>query len=755
MDGSSFNQAVCALRGAVTAFALLGFCFLAQAQQGGSSTLSRELTGLAISGPETLAVGQSASYGATASFSDGSAEPVAAKWLVRGAATIDAATGTLTAGPISACVDAALAAAVYSYGGITRTAMKRTTLVPAGGPVCTAYRILLGTVLLAGWNLVGDSAAFVLPEVAREGVAEAFGDPEKVTSLWKRDALKGAWIFYTPTLSDGGAAYAAGKGYGFLSAISAGEGFWVNARTDHIAAFGIEPHSLVSVQPALVPGWNLVAVGDIQTPSQFNRSLGDAPVAGDVPQNLTSLWAWDAGRSKWYFYAPSLEAQGGTALADYIAARGYLDFAATGKKLGPDTGFWVNKGADSGAQLYVAKSSLQRDAAPVVSDADKAALASDNTAFALDVYRQLLNDPAKGAGNLFFSPLSISEALAMTYAGAKGQTASEMASALRFTLPAERLHPAFDWLDLELASRGQGALGKDGQPFRLRVSNSLWGDAKSEFEPPFLDTLAQNYGAGMNLVDFRAAPEPSRIRINDWVAEQTEQRIKDLIPPGAIDGLTRLVLTNAVYFNAAWQSKFQPSATASDTFNKLDGSTLPVEMMNQTQYMRYAAGAGYEVVELPYDGGEVAMVVLLPAAGNFSQFENSLAGDGLRSILASLKPDYVQLGLPKFRVAGASVSVKEAMQKLGMRLAFSDRDADFSGISSKEYLYVSDILHKGFVEVDENGTEAAAATAVIVTATSVPPPPKIVKADRPFLFAIVDKNTGAIVFWGRVVEPTR
>ncbi|MCX7176298.1 MAG: serpin family protein [Proteobacteria bacterium] len=402
--------------------------------------------------------------------------------------------------------------------------------------------------------------------------------------------------------------------------------------------------------------------------------------------------------------------------------------------------------------VTVLRSSLQRVAAPNVSDTDKTTLASGNTAFALDLYRKLVSDPAQSAGNIFFSPLSVSVALAMTYAGAHGATASEMAGALHFSLPQERLHPAFGWLDLQLMSRGQGAQGKDGQPFRLSVSNSLWGDARSRFEAPFLDTLTQYYGAGMNLVDFRTAPEPSRTLINDWVARKTEQRIKDLLPQGSLTPDTRLVLVNAVYFNAAWQSKFQKYATASAPFNRLDAATVPVDMMNQDLVLPYAAGADYQAAELPYDGGELGMLVILPAAGRYTQFEQAFDVTTFNSVLAALGNQYVRLGLPKFKVDG-SFSVKAAMQSLGMQTAFTDR-ADFTGISTSEALLIQDIVHKSFADVDENGTEAAAATGVIMGTTSVPQAPTIsFRADRPFLLFVLDKKTNTIVFSGRVVDP--
>ena len=204
----------------------------------------------------------------------------------------------------------------------------------------------------------------------------------------------------------------------------------------------------------------------------------------------------------------------------------------------------------------VLKSDKQRVTSPVVNQPDLAALVDGNNAFAFDLYQTL-----KDGDNLFYSPYSISLALAMTYAGARGTTEQQMADTLHFTLPQERLHPAFNSLDLELSQRGEGAKGKDDKGFRLNIVNAIWGQKDYKFLTEFLDTLAENYGAGLRVLDFITAPEPSRITINDWVSDQTEDRIKDLIPQGAIDHLTRLVLTNAIYFNAAWQYPFQKNAT--------------------------------------------------------------------------------------------------------------------------------------------------------------------------------------------------
>ena len=394
----------------------------------------------------------------------------------------------------------------------------------------------------------------------------------------------------------------------------------------------------------------------------------------------------------------------------------------------------------------VLKSGKQRIISPVVNQPDLAALVEGNNAFAFDLYRTL-----KDGDNLFYSPYSISVALAMTYAGARGTTAQQLANTLHFTLPHERLHPAMNSLDTELSQRGQGAKGKDDKGFRLNIVNAIWGQKGYNFLTEFLDNLALNYGAGLRVLDFITAPEPSRITINNWVSDQTEDRIKDLIPQGAIDALTRLVLTNAIYFNAAWQYPFQKNATGNGAFHLLEGRNITVPMMRETESFRYAEGSGYQAVELPYDGRELSMLILLPRSGQFSAFEKSLDAKQASSIVQALSPKQVALTMPKFEFT-SGFSVKKALATMGMADAFTD-NADFSGMTGKRDLYISDVIHKAFVSVDEEGTEAAAATAVIMAATSMPAQPITVTVDRPFIFLIRDNKTGAILFIGRVLDP--
>ena len=389
-----------------------------------------------------------------------------------------------------------------------------------------------------------------------------------------------------------------------------------------------------------------------------------------------------------------------------------------------------------------------RVTSPVVSPTDQVSLVDGNSAFAFELYQSLKEKD----GNLFYSPHSISLALAMTYAGARSETAQQMADTLHFTLPQERLHPAFNSLALELGKRGQGAQGKDGEGFRLNIVNAIWGQDGYNFQPAFLDVLAENYGAGLRIMDFIKETEKSRITINQWVSDQTEDRIKDLIPQGAINELTRLVLTNAVYFNAAWQHQFNKNQTEDGQFHLLDGKQVTVPMMKQTESFGFAKGAGYQAIELPYDGNELSMVILLPEDGQFKAFEEDLQTQQVSDIINSLRGSRVDLTMPRFEF-DSEFSLKDTLAKMGMPVAFTD-SADFSGMTGKRELSISNVIHKAFVSVDETGTEAAAATAVIVGVTSAPvEPPVELTIDRPFIFLIRDIETGAVIFVGRVLNP--
>jgi len=395
------------------------------------------------------------------------------------------------------------------------------------------------------------------------------------------------------------------------------------------------------------------------------------------------------------------------------------------------------------------KSDKARETSPNVPAADLAELVAGNSAFAFDLYQQVRD----GGGNLFYSPYSISVALAMTYAGARNETEQQMADTLHFTLPQDRLHPAFNKLDLALASRGEDTPGGDGEGFELNIVNRIWGQTGYSFLAEFLDVLAENYGTGLSLLDFVTKPEESRLVINDWVSDQTEDRIENLIPEGVITSVTRLVLTNAIYFNAAWAAPFEAELTRDRPFNLPGGSQVTVPMMTQVASFNYAAGDGYQAVELPYEGNELSMVIFLPDADRFDEFEGTLGATRVETILQDLNQREIELTMPKFTFEWAA-SVKSVLSAMGMPVAFSAAAADFSGMNGVRELFLQDVIHKAFVAVDEEGTEAAAATAVIVGLTAAPSASLVVTVDRPFVFLIRDIETGAILFVGRVLNPS-
>jgi serpin B len=410
-------------------------------------------------------------------------------------------------------------------------------------------------------------------------------------------------------------------------------------------------------------------------------------------------------------------------------------------------------GAIPSASKKSFQSNLAREAKPQVSAEEQNALAQGNTAFALDLYHAL----GAGPENSFYSPYSISLALAMTYAGARGDTEREMADALHFTLPQDRLHPAMNAVDQELATRKEIAgQGSDGKGFRLNLVNDIWGEQDYTFLPAYLDLLAKNYGAGLRGMDFKNNPDAARKTINDYIADKTEQRIKDLIPAGAIDAMTRLVLTNAIYFNAAWLHPFNENATQDAPFTRLDGSTTTVKMMYVGgERFSYAAGDGYQVVALPYENSALSMVLLVPDTGKFSDFEAGLDAARLETILAGMRSTQVNVGLPKFKVE-SQFQLGQTLAGMGMKNAFDPFTADFSGMDGTKELFIGDVVHKAFVKVDEAGTEAAAATAVIMRAGAARGDEPIqLTIDRPFILLIRDEPTQSILFIGRIVNPVQ
>ena len=394
----------------------------------------------------------------------------------------------------------------------------------------------------------------------------------------------------------------------------------------------------------------------------------------------------------------------------------------------------------SSTPAAIVLSGEQRITSPTVTTSDQDTLVNGNTEFAFDLFQQLKQQQ----GNMLYSPYSISLALAMTYAGARNETATEMANVLHFTLSQDRLHPAFDWLDLALTNQ-------NSKGFQLNIANALWGQKDYKFLDSFINTLGRNYGAGLRLLDFVNQPEPSRVTINNWVSDQTKGKINDLIPQGSIDALTRLVLTNAIYFKASWLNPFDKGATVDGTFHLIGGGNVTVQMMSQSHSFGYASGDGYQAVELPYKDSNMSMVILLPDIGNFTSFESKLSASFANQIISDLKSQEVELTMPKFKYE-YECSLANTLAAMGMPIAFSG-DADFSGMAGNHDLAISDILHKAYVAVDETGTEAAAATAVVIGLTAMPVETAQMTVDRPFIFLIRDIDTGTILFIGRVMNP--
>jgi serpin B len=344
----------------------------------------------------------------------------------------------------------------------------------------------------------------------------------------------------------------------------------------------------------------------------------------------------------------------------------------------------------------------------------------------------------------------------MVYAGARGTTEIQMREVLRYILDQERLHPAFNALDLELMSRNLPESPHGQDPVELFLANAFWGQIDYPFLPSFLDLLAVNYGSGIEALDFRADPEGSRETINTWVENKTRDRIQDLLPEGSISPVTVAVLVNALYFKAPWARTFMEEATEEGDFFLLDGGTSSVPMMRQIEAFAFFVGENYQALELPFRNGEdqtegLSMVFILPALSQFTAFESRLNADLLADILNGLERAWVDITLPKFSFE-YSQALREIFVSLGMIEPFTG-DADFSGIVARGGIFIDNAYHKTFIAVDEMGAEAAAATAVVVNETSVPPLDHIFKADRPFLFLIRDQITGTILFFGRVVNP--
>jgi serpin B len=370
----------------------------------------------------------------------------------------------------------------------------------------------------------------------------------------------------------------------------------------------------------------------------------------------------------------------------------------------------------------------------------------DSNAFAVDLYGRLRTRP----GNLFFSPESISSAFAMAYAGARGQTATEMASVFHFSLPPERLHPAMGAL---LAS-----MNAKHSNYELHVADALWAEQDTNFLESYLKLTQSDYGAGFHRVDFKASPEAVRGAINQWVEQQTNNKIQNLIEPGVLTTSTKLVLTNAIYFKGDWSAPFEKSNTEDGDFHLTATQTVKAPLMHRQGAYRYLNGGTFQALELPYKGDDLSMVVLLPnETEGLAALEKSMTAKAVNGWIEKLNfAPKVILTLPRFTMT-QQFELSGALSEMGMPLAFRGA-ADFSGMTGKPEFTISAAIHKAFVDVSETGTEAAAATATVMTATAMrriapEPPPIFFRADHPFLFLIRDTKTGGILFMGRVADP--
>jgi serpin B len=375
------------------------------------------------------------------------------------------------------------------------------------------------------------------------------------------------------------------------------------------------------------------------------------------------------------------------------------------------------------------------------------ALVDGNTAFACDLYAQLRNSP----GNLFFSPYSVSTALAMTYAGARGNTETQMAHVLHFGTDQAQLHSAFGALQWQLDQAQQQ------KGIELSVANALWAQQGHPFLPAFLDIGKSEYEANLKLADFKTSAEAARREINGWVAQKTKDRIKDILPPGSLNLYTRLVLANAVYFKGVWGNPFRKAETSPQPFHLTASRQIDAPLMHHFDRVKYMENDSFQAVELPYAGGELSLVVLLPRKiDGCSQLEGQLSATFLVRCLTQMKSQRVELFLPRFKME-SDFKLGDTLGKMGMPDAFGTK-ANFSGMDGTRNLFISDVFHKAWVEMNEEGTEAAAATIVELAPSAMPlkppPPPPVFRADHPFILCIRDTHSGSLLFLGRLADPS-
>ncbi len=371
-------------------------------------------------------------------------------------------------------------------------------------------------------------------------------------------------------------------------------------------------------------------------------------------------------------------------------------------------------------------------------ETDKAS--GGNNQFTMELYHQLRKEPV----NMFYSPLSISSAFAMTYAGAKGETANQLKQTLHFGPNNENFHAQYANLNK--------LLNKEKDHLSLSLANAVWLQTGLEVQRDFSETITQHYGAGLKRTSFTDDPAGSQEKINQWVAEKTHDKINDLLPRSAIKRSTQMILVNALYFKGAWQTPFKKEQTKEDTFYVFEKCVTKAQMMNQKITTGYYEDKLAHVVELPYKGGDVSFMLLVPKKRfDILSVEQHFDHDVYQEYLEKMQQTRVDLSMPKFKMS-RTYSLAEPLQKLGMVLPFTS-NADFSGMTDQTKLMIDKVLHKTYIDVNEEGTEAAAATAITMVKTSLVTNKAKVNADHPFLFLIKDNKTNAILFMGRIMDP--
>jgi serpin B len=369
-----------------------------------------------------------------------------------------------------------------------------------------------------------------------------------------------------------------------------------------------------------------------------------------------------------------------------------------------------------------------------------------NNQFTFDLYSQFKKEQKDE--NIFFSPYSISVALTMTYEGARGQTAKEMQSVLHIPEHAKLRRPNFAKIINEI--------NKKDKKYKLSTANALWAQKDYKFLEEYENTIKRYYGGKVTNVDFIDSQEreKSRLLINNWVEDQTNKKIKDLIPQGALNTYTRLVLTNAIYFKGMWVKQFDKKDTREENFTTSSGQTVKVPMMRligDDANFNYAETAEIQILEMPYEGEDLSMLMVLPKGDKLDDLERSITSEKLSEWKNMLTNRRVDIFIPKFKFKTKYFMVN-TLTKMGMPSAFNG--ADFSGMDGTKDLTIQNVIHQAFVEVNEEGTEAAAATGIIVGITSVQITP-VFRADHPFIFVIQHKDTGLVLFLGRVSDPTK